>query len=196
MIHIKMTPDEATVELIDYIYDTHDYKCNEIPNMKRIIKEYLCQGADINKIGKQRNTTPLLMALWVMYDPELVAILAEQGVNKSICILDTDDIYIEELGEEILFNRYLTINNILLQNYHSAILSSKFNNYRKRELCRQRGYIIYPEKMPRSKVQLLEEPYYKKRCKYMIALIHKYCKILDINYYRLITRDEKLPKEL
>lgn len=190
-----MTPEEATEELISYIYDTREHKRKDIPIIKERIQELLHQGADVNGISEKEHMTPLLMALWVLYNPELVALLAKQGVNKYISILTDDYIYIEELGEDIPIKKYNNINNILLQKYHFAILSGNFNKNRKQKLCIQEGYSVYPEK-PRSKKHSLEEPKYKKRCAYIIALIHKYCELLNINYYKLITRDEKLPEKL
>ena len=190
-----MTPDEATDALITYIYNTREHKRKDIPAMKQKIKGLIEQGANINGVSEKEDITPLLMALWVLYEPELVALLAKQGVNKTISIQDSDYIYIQELGEEIPIRPYLNITNILLEHYHSAIRSDKFWENRILELCRQKGYTIYPRR-PRSVNNCVEDPEHKKYRGYVIALIHKYCDILNINYYRLINRDEKLPKDL
>ena len=190
-----MTPDEATWELQLYIFNTQEYNRKDIPIMKQKIQEFINQGADINRCTREE-MTPFLMALWVLYDPELVAFLAEQGVNKSLTLRHDDYIYIQELGEEIPIRPYLNITNILLEHYHSALRNGKFSGNREREVCRQRGYTIYPKREPRPDKNWVEPPEHKKYRGYVIALLHKYCNIMNINYYKLINRDEKLPKDL
>ncbi len=208
-----MSSQELTNQLCHYLTNTlPSEKAN--PTIIATVKDYLNKGADPSLACELYSIPPILDAIQMMHDVEVVRLLHYDTFDKNVKTKYSDYIYDYQWGYDICVTRYNSIENTLTLKYKESIyhlyyveraIIEKYNAIKPHG----RDMIYYPDDSEDSDDSYLDQrPFQEelirdsieteqeaKERMYIQKTIQAYCDFFGFDYKTIQTREEELPDD-